>query len=191
MALVEVDETELSNLRGIQQVLAQVEKHPEARAMAQKAVALAAPERAGPEVKIRGELDEFRNEIKGVLTTFVDEQKAAREENETATARRALETRWMEGRQKARAAGYNNEEGLNALEKFMEEKGVADHEVAIPAFERLHPPPEPLMTGGNRWDFFAPAAQQAPDLKPLFDGNEDAFLGPAIQNAIMEVRNNR
>jgi hypothetical protein len=191
MPMTEIDETELANLRGIQSVLAQVEKHPEARALAQKAVALAAPDRAGPEVKIRGEFDERFAKLDERLTTFFDEQKSTQEANQTAAQRQRLEQEWMTGRAKARAAGYNTEEGLTALEKFMEERGVADHEIAIPAFERLHPPPEPLMTGGNHWNFFGPQDQEQPDLKPLYEGNDEAFLGPAISRAIMEVRNNR
>ena len=190
MANVEIDETELANLRGIQQVLGKVENHPEARALAQKAIALAAPERAGPEVKIRSEFDERFAKLTETVTGFIEDTKKEREENQSAAARRALEQKWMDGRSKARAAGYTTDEGLNALEKFMEDRGVADHEVAMAAFEKINPPAQPLITGGNRWDFFAPA-EQAPDLKPLFEGREDDFLGPQIQRALAEVRGQR
>jgi hypothetical protein len=191
MPPVEIDETELANFRNIQQVLAQIERNPQARALAQQAVSIAAPERAGPEIKLRADFGQAIGEIKEMISGFAENQKKEKEEADAAKSREALERRWVSGRTKARDAGYNTKEGLDALESFMEEKGIADHEVAIPAFERLHPPPEPVMTGGNGWNFFAPETKEAPDLKPLFDGNEDAFLGPAIANAINEVRNQR
>lgn len=190
MPMTEIDETELHNLRGLQQVLAQIEKHPEARALAQKAVSIAAPDRAGPEVKIRSEFDERFSKVEGMITSFVDEQKKTAAERETAAQRAALEARWMEGRATIRKSGYTGE-GLEAVEKLMEERGIADHEAGVALFERQNPPPAPLISGGNRWDWAAPDTKNTPDLKPLYDGNEDAFLGPAIANAIKEVREGR
>jgi hypothetical protein len=60
MPTVDMDENQYTAWQASQQwmpVLQQIEKHPEARALAQKAVALAAPDRAGPESKIRDEVN--------------------------------------------------------------------------------------------------------------------------------------
>ena len=186
---VEIDETELANYKSVASVLALIEKHPEARALAQKAVALAAPERAGPEIKIRGELDERFGKLESVVTSFIDEQKKDREERAAADAKSRLEREWMDGRRKLRDAGWQTD-SIDQLEKFMEERGVADHEVAASHFEKLHPPPEPVMTGSNKFNWFDQPAEQT-DLKPLLEGREDEFLGPAIANALKEVRGQR
>jgi len=69
----------------------------------------------------------------------------------------------------------------------MQDNGVFDHAIAMPAFERANPPPEPVMTGSQRWNF-TENPQSQPDLKALFDGNEEAFLGVAIPAAIRDVR---
>jgi len=187
MPTVEIDENELANLRQIQTVLGQVEKHPEARALAQKAVALAAPDRAGPEVRIRDEVDkqlgEFRSGFDELKNMLVEDKKS----REAAEAQQKLQARWSEGRAKVRAQGYTDE-GLGELEKLMEERGIADHEAAAALYERMNPPPEPLISGGARWDWASPEVKNAPDLKPLFEGREDEFLGPAIANALKEAR---
>jgi hypothetical protein len=83
--------------------------------------------------------------------------------------------------------GYATE-GVEAIEKLMEERSIADHEAAEALFAKMNPPPPPLMTGGNRWDWTAPEIKNDVDLKPLFEGNDDAFLGPAIQAALKEAR---
>lgn len=187
MATIEIDENELANWRNLQPVLAAIEKHPEARALAQKAAALAAPERASPEVKLREEFTGSISEIKDMLAKDREEREKEKAERDAASKTAEMQQQWTAGRAKLRSQGFN-QEGIDAIEKLMEERGVADHEVAAAYFERLNPPPEPLMTGGNRWDWSAPEVKNAPDLKPLFEGREDEFLGPAIANAIKEVR---
>ncbi len=74
----------------------------------------------------------------------------------------------------------------------MEKNGVADHEVAIPAFERLHPPPEPVVSGGARWNFFDQAAGANDEaMKALMGGNDEAFLSMALPTALKEGRGGR
>ncbi len=97
-----------------------------------------------------------------------------------------IEVARNQGRAVAREAGYTDE-GLRELEQFMQDNGVFDHTIAMPAFERANPPPEPIMTGSQRWNF-TENPQSQPDLKALFDGNEEAFLGVAIPAAIRHVR---
>jgi len=190
MPTVDMDENEYAawqNSKHIMPVLAQIEAHPEAKELAQKAVLLAAPNRAGPEAKIRQEVDqrfnEFRSgfdELKGVILEGEKKREAAE------TQAKLLED-WNKGKAKLRGQGYT-EEGLEEVHKLMEERGIADHEAAAALYERMNPPPEPLITGGTRWDWAAPETKNAPDLKPLFEGRDDEFLGPAIANALKEAR---
>ena len=190
MANVEIDETELAALRRYAQVADKMAKHPEARKLVQQAALLADPDSVGPEPRIRAEIDERL----GAFEKTMREDREAREKRdrdaEEKQATRALEQRWLSGRSKAREAGYTDE-GLEKLEKWMEDHSVADHGIAIPAFERENPPPEPIITGGQKWNFFEPNTSGDVSLKPLFEGNEDAFLGPAIQSALSDVRNRR
>ena len=186
MANVEIDETELAGLRRYAQLADKVAKHPDARKLMQQAALLAAPEEVGPEPRIRQEVTEGLDAIRAELKADRD----ARDKRDTEQAEAAritrLNSQWAETRGQARAAGYTDE-GLTQLEEWMEKRGVADHTIAMPAFERENPPPDPVMTGGQRWNFFDQPKDDI-SLKPLFEGNEDAFLGPAINSALKDVR---
>ena len=189
---VEIDETELANLRRVATIADRVAKHPKARALMQQAVAEAAPEQVGPETRIRQEFDEKFEALRAELS---EDRKARNElaaEREKAEQRAGLERRWTDGRRFAREQGYT-EDGLKPLEDFMEKNGIADHKIAIPAFERENPPPPQVMTGGSRWNFFEQGAdpQADADLRPLFEGREEQWLGGQIQRALADVRNNR
>ncbi len=99
-----------------------------------------------------------------------------------------IESGRTQGRAVARAAGYTDE-GLTNLEKFMHDNGVTDHALAMPAFERANPPPEPVMTGMQRVGLIAGSSAGGDiDLKPLFDGNEEGFLSVAVPAALRHVR---
>lgn len=188
MARIEIDETEYAELQRVANVAKLIGGHEQARVMLQQAVALAAPDQAGPEIRIRKETSERIGGIEKKLDDWMAAQATDREEQKAAETRRALEGRWAESRGKARAAGYTDE-GMTELEAFMEKNGVADHELAIPAFERLHPPPEPVVSGGSRWDFFgAPTEGGDVSLDALMKGNDEAFLSQAIPAALKDVR---
>lgn len=186
MANVEIDESELANLRRVAQAAEVVSKHPKARAMMQEAVALAAPDMVGPETRLRSEFSEGLASLKDELRADREAREKHESDREEKESLSRLEGRWAKGRALARESGYDGE-GLDALENWMQKEGVADHRIAIPAFERENPPPEPLMTGGTRWNFFDQPKDDI-SLKPLFEGNDDAFLGPAIAAALKEAR---
>lgn len=187
MANVEIDENELAALRRYATVADKMAKHPEARKLVQQAALLADPDSVGSEPRIRAEMSEFAQSIRDELKADREARAKDAEEKQAQENTRALEIRWARGKSTARDAGYTDE-GLDKLEKWMEDHSIADHALAMPAFERENPPPEPIMTGGQRWDFAAPETRQDVSLKSLFEGNEDGFLGPAIQSALKEVR---
>jgi hypothetical protein len=187
MPNVEIDENELAALRRYASVADKMQKHPEARKLVQQAALLADPDSVGPEPRIRQEFEERFSAFKEEVTKEREAREAKDREREERDATQRLEQRWLSGRAKAREAGYTDE-GLTQLEAWMEKRGVADHDIAMPAFERENPPAEPIMTGGQHWNFANAEDRAAPDLKPLFEGNEDAFLGPAIARAIKEAR---
>jgi hypothetical protein len=190
MPNVEIDETELANLRRVAQIADVVGKHPKARGLLQQAVAIAAPDQVGPETRLRQEIDEkFEALTKELRADREARDKAAAEQVEKDRLRQ-LENQWATTRSEARKQGYTDE-GLTQLETWMEKRGVADHTIAIPAFERENPPPPPVLTGGQSWNFFDQKTREDVDLKPLFDGNEDAFMNKAIAAALNDVRNQR
>jgi hypothetical protein len=190
MAKVEVDETEWRAYQQVYTAVQQGWKDPKVREKLLEAHALQHPEAAHPEITLRSSLDAFKTEILGEFSKFREETAKEKTDREERDSRDRLNARWTQSQSAARAAGYTPE-GLEKLEKFMEAHGVADHRIAIPAFERENPPPEPVTTGGQRWDFFGAKETRPPDLNALLEGNEDAFLAQAIPEALAAVRNKR
>jgi hypothetical protein len=190
MPVIEVDEATLAawpEMQRIWNIAGRISTDPKARELMQEAVLIAAPDAAGPEARIRKEIKERESAIEERLNKFLDAQAEEKKKAETEAARRALEKQWLDGRASARKAGYDGESLAN-LEKFMEDKGIVDHDVAISHFERLNPPPPPSITGGSRWNFFDQPAEAAPDMKRLYEQDYDGFLNQAIPAALREAR---
>lgn len=186
---IEIDENEYAELRRVREIAALIEKDPKARVKLQEAVQIVAPDQVGPEIRIRNEVAERIGGLEKTIGDFIESQTKDRDERRAARERDALERRWAESRAKAQSAGYT-EDGLKELEDYMEKNGIADHEIAIPAFERLHPPPEPVASGNSRWDFFGPPPEggQEAGLDALMNQNYDAFEALAIPAALRDVR---
>lgn len=190
MAKVEIDETELRNYQQVFNAVRQGLANPKTREKLLEVQAELTPETASPEITLRTTLSEFKSELLGEIGKIREESAKERTDREESEQRTRLTARWNESRAAAAAQGYTAE-GLEKLEKFMEEHGVADHRIAIPAFEKENPPAQPLMNGGQRWDFFGAKETQPPDIKALLSGDEDAFLGPAIADTLAQVRSQR
>ena len=190
----EVDEIEYAQTQRLNKILEVVNKNDAARAKLQEALEIALPpEEVGPEIRMRKEVNGRLDAFEKKIDEFLSAQTAAAEKRTTDDATKALESRWLQGRAKLRDQGWMDD-GIEKLEKMMEDKGIASHEDASIIYERLNPPPKPEMTGGSRWNFFDQAqdgSAVAAAYKNLMDGNEEAFLGTMVNQAINDVRNGR
>jgi hypothetical protein len=189
VAKIEIEESELANLKRVNDVAALIGKNPKARAMLQQAVVEAAPDQAGPEHYLRSEFTEAIGGIREDLAKDREERAKEKQEREAENAKRALESRWLEGRAKLRADGVM-QEGIEAVEKLMEDEGIPSHEAARLLYEKRNPPPEPAVTGGSRWNFFDRAAEgeHAKAFQSLMDGDDEAWLAHSIPAALKEAR---
>ena len=190
MAKVEIDETELATYRQVFSAVRQGLANPKTRPKLLEVQAELTPEAVSPEVTFRSSLDELKTEVLSEIGKLREETAKDKADREERDSRSQLNARWAESQMAARTAGYTAE-GLEKLERFMEEHGVADHRIAIPAFEKENPPAQPVSTGGQRWDFFGAKETRPPDLNALLEGNEDAFMSQAIGEALASVRNQR
>lgn len=116
------------------------------------------------------------------------EQRLDQRENDEQT--RTLSQNWNAGRERARRRGYSDE-GLNKLESFMEQRGILSHEDAAVLWEHENPQPTPAQGSSGGWNFFVPPTDTSPDLKLLYDGNDEAWLAQAIPDTLNRIRNNR
>lgn len=187
MAKIEIDEADLVQLKVLQDFVQKGLQNPETRKLLKSAERKLYPDRAVPEedakAEVLDELGKFRSEISEKFAAL-EKEKSERAE---AESKAAVARQWQQGQAKARAAGYTDE-GLASLEKFMEERGVFDHDLAIPAFERLHPPPEPTTSGnGTSWNMFD-IPKEAPDMQALLEGRDEEFLNTTIPQVLREIR---
>lgn len=185
----ELDELQYAEYQRVQRLVQQIGKNPKATKLLQEAVAEAAPEEVGPEIRIRNEVNERLSGIEKLIADDKAERAAERERQAADNAQRDLERRWGEGRAKVRAKGLMDD-GLPKLEEFMEKNGIADHELALAAYEKLNPPPPPAMSGGSHWNFFDKPADEggAALVDRLMKQDFEGFLGEAVPLAIAEVR---
>jgi hypothetical protein len=191
MPTIEVDENEYAGMRNVTAAISKMLAHPEARRLVQQAQKTISPNTVIPEIDaaapVLARIEALQKEL--------DDERKARSEKETKAEEdkrlNDLRSRWDKGRQEAAQAGYTKD-GLEALEKFMEERGIADHDIAIPAFEKINPPAVPIQSSPNRFDIFNPATRENDSaLKMLFEGNDEGFLGTVIPQTLREMRGQR
>lgn len=186
MATREIDENEYAELKRVHDAAMIIGQDPQRRARLQELLAEAAPDKVGDVPLLRREVREAVSGIEKKFDDFIAEQRKQRDDREAEDAKRVLESRWLDGKKQLRDAGYNDD-GIAKIEEIMEKRGIADHEAAMALFERENPPPEPVMTGGSRWNFFE-APKEDVNFKALMEGQDEAFLGSAVGAALKEVR---
>lgn len=187
MPPVEIDETQLASFQTMRDFVVRGLSNPKTRKLLKEAERQLYPDQAIPELDARDEVMAAVDERMKALDERIAGFDKAREEREERDRLSAVQRQWNEGQSKAKAAGYTAE-GLEQLEKFMQEKGVFDHEIAIPAFERIHPPAEPATTGnGSSWNFFDIPKDQ-PDMQSLLEGRDEEYLNQMIPTALRDVR---
>ena len=183
----DIDENQLAQLATMRDFVVKGLSNPKTRKLLKDAERILYPDQAIPEVDAR---EEVLSAVDERLKTFGEKLEGftkAQEEREEKARQAEVQALWMKGQDKARTSGYTAE-GLEQLEKFMQEKGVFDHEIAMPAFEKLHPPAEPATTGsGQSWNFFD-IPKDAPDMQALLEGRDEDFLNKQIPIALNESR---
>lgn len=185
MPLIEIDETELANYRSVSTAVNAMLKHPEARKRVLEAQKLINPDAVIPEIDaakpFMSELEKTRAEIQAMR----EAAEADKVERDKERRMAEMEKQWNKGRSKLRESGYTAD-AITKIEALMEEKGVADHEIAASYFDKLHPTPEPVSSPGNRMNIFGDM-RNSDVMKPLMEGHEDVFL----QNMVNETLGRR
>lgn len=187
MAMQEIDETELVALRNNSSLLAKAMANPKAREQVLRGLKAANPDLPIPELDAKAPMMEELEGFGKTLKEMRDEMKADKEAREQEKNLAKLQTQWGEGRSKVARQGYAGE-SLEALEKFMEEKGVADHEVAAAAFEKMHPVSKPVEYNSGKFDFFARKIDDNDALQKKLWNNDPSYIDDATDQVLRELR---
>ena len=178
---VEVDETDfLANQNVVKTVNAML-GNPEA------------PNTAIPEIDAPAAvLDEVAKErdARLALQKRLDDKEAA---DELKARNDAFAAEWAGKKSSLAKQGYTDE-GIVAIEKLAQERGIVDLEAAAALFDRLHPPAEPVSPNGfGGFDMFATSEEENKDMKALIDsrGEDESALRGLVNTALTDSRSGR
>ena len=89
----------------------------------------------------------------------------------------------------ARENNYTDEAVLQ-LHRLMQQHNISDPMVAMLVFEKMHPPPEPVVSGATNWNFFdqRDSGADSAAYQLLLKGDFDGFERVAVPAAIESVR---
>ena len=190
MATIEIDEGEFANLKRIRETVAKIAAVPEGKKLMQKAHKLVDPNAVTPDLdedekKIAAQT-EWQKKFED-LQSKIDAKDAEREKNEKLAS---LNSNMESGRRALRDAGWTKE-GIEGVEKLMEDKGILDHEIAAAFIEKQNPPQEvmsPRAFGG--FNFVEQPKDEDAFLKALLDskGDDDNAVLRTAVDAVSDLR---
>jgi len=193
VAKVEIDEVELQNNVKLRDTVAALMKNPKSRRKMLEAQKEAFPDTPIPELDAAEPLNTAIAEVRKEFTDYkksVEEERAKeREEKRLAD----LETNWEKGRADLRRDYKVTDDGLKAVEEFMQKNGIIKHDIGWAAFSQLHPPAAPATpsSGFGGWDFMSAGVDPGDKyLKELIEskGQSENALNGLIGVALDETR---
>lgn len=122
---------------------------------------------------------EVQNAVKAVTELKADIEKERTERNKDADSRK-WQSMVENGRKLLREDGYTDE-GIEKIEKMMQERGMADYEAAAALWARLNPESGPVATTNfsNKWNFTTPADEK--------DNDTTEWLADPVAKSAKEV----
>lgn len=190
MALVEIEDTELSRLRSFQEIFDKVGKSADR----QKLLGLVKthfPEVPIPEIDaakpVYDRLDAVEKRIAEREAEWEKKEKEREEEEAKRTATRSI----ADSRRMLREQGWD-EEGVEKIEAYMRETGNPDYKSAAAFIKsQLPTPPDnmPATMAGQRWDWFRPPEDDV-DHKLLLK-NPRAYQDAVVSSWLKDVRAQR
>lgn len=189
MAKIEVDEAEYNQMVALRGVASKIVANPAARKRLEEAQKLVDPNAPTPMLDAEAAQLAPINAAKAELEARIDKFEKERQDEKREQTLAAIADKQSKAIAQLRRQGYTDE-GVSAIEKLMETKGLLDVEDAVAIFERSNPPPTPVTPGGitgDRWNFAdQPAADGDKDIAALLASKGD---GPGGDAAAMRMAN--
>lgn len=190
MPKIEVDEEEFNRTQRVMSSLRKIADNPATRLKLQALHKEVEPNAPTPELDQAKILQEPLTKLQADFDAYKKERADADAEREKTAKIAELTGRWEQGRAALKRAGYTDE-GLKALEEFMEKRGIIDHEVGAAAHEKMYPQPAPVTPSGiGAWNFLEVADDVDADIKKLIEtkGSSEQLADRMAHKALNEVR---
>lgn len=193
MAVKEIDEGEYNQLVALRGAASKIVANPQARKLLEQAQKLTDPNAATPT------LDEEAARLAPVkeLETKVNERIAAFEKAQADEKRQntidAIAQKQTAGLTRLRKAGYTDE-GVAAIQKLMDDKGLLEVEDAVAIFERNNPPQVPVTPGGiGAWGFTDTTGETDKSIADLIasKGESEQVADRMARQALQDFRGQR
>ena len=192
MAVVEISEEEYARHKRVLDAVTKMAKHPKAAKLLEAANKELDPNAATPLADADAKLKEPVSALEKKIDEFIASQAENATKADKAAKEAALKEKWESGRAALKADRWNDE-GIKALEDFMEKHGIVDHQIGLAAFEKINPPPAPAMpVNTGSWDW---GQGENPDktVASLVEtiggrGNPDPIVDKMAFNALSEFR---
>lgn len=189
MAQIAVDESEWLSQQAVSKVVNQMLNHPKARPLVLQARKESDPNAVIPEidavVKVKAEFEDMRTLIASERAERAQAKLDAEEQRRISE----FSDGWKKQKSKLRSSGWSAE-GVEAVEAFAQENGVADLSIAADAYEKRNPPPEPVHPNGfGSFGFFEQAGDDT-FVKSMLDshGENEGALDAEIKSALKDFR---
>ena len=193
MPFAEVDEAEYDRLQKLDRIARTIMGNPKSAKVMEQAYKIAEPNAPTPildrDAAINEPLTALQKELADLRKERADD-KADREKNEKLSQ---LSAQIDAGKLRLRRDGWTDD-GLKSLDKFMEDRGLVDVEVAAAAYERMHPPASVANpSGSGAWNFLEGISDGEADLKKLVEskGNDEMILSKMVRDGLSEFRTAR
>lgn len=190
MPKIEVDEDEYQRLQRVQTTLRSIATNDKAKVLLQQAHKIVDPSAVTPDLDRQREINEPLEALKKEFEDYKTKAAEERAEREKKEKLDDLSRRYEAGKADLRRQNWT-EEGIKKLEDFMNEKGIIDFDVAVPAFEKKFPPPPPATPSSGRWDFTdIPTDQADENIKKLLEsrGANESLADKMAHDALREFR---
>ena len=190
---IEVDEAEFLQSKALRETVEKMLANPKSRRKILEARKEFDPNAVIPELDQTKPVEDAVATVTKQLEDFKKEQAEKEAKAEQDRKLGDLNTRFAAGRAALKKQKWT-QEGIDALEKLMEEKGIVDHEIGVAYFEKLHPPQVPVTPNGSgAWNFLDVPTDGADDIKKLIEskGENEPLLRKMTAEALTEVRTGR
>jgi hypothetical protein len=194
MARIEVEESDLAQFHKIRDTLAKINADPEGKKLLQRAHKKIDPHAITPDIDEEEQKLALKTELEKKIEELEAKYRTDKEEADKEKSLSSLNAKFEAGRKALKDQRYTDE-GIEAVEKFMNERGIPDHLVAAAYLEKQNPPQEimsPRAFGGFNF-LEQPKDGEDKFLKALLDSkgeNDGAVLSAAI-DAVGELRSTR
>lgn len=189
---VEIDESELTQLSTLRNVIGAINKHPKAGVLLEEAHKLVNPEAKTPRLDQLKETTAPVEDLKKQITDLEKRLADKDAENEKNAKLAQLQTKIDAGHAKLRQEGWT-EDGLKALDAFREKEGILDPIAAAAYYEKLHGPqvaPVTPSSGIGRWDFTELPEKDEGYAKKLLDtrGDNETLVMQEAMRTLNDIR---